>query len=265
MSGTISVEINDMPVEIESGSTLNDLFKQTQTSYVQGATIGIVKGGETKEEQTTEYSVRTNKGEFKIEVDSEKPELLNTFVSHFTGKQISAHWATPDAVAFGPIETHIKPDRGTYEYQRYDVIFGTGGYDAHNTYIIVAKGRHTASHGSPANGGVFARIISGKNIIAKLDKGDNITHIDPVIRWETLTDKVTTTDLTTPLEDGMANIEEGRYKNGEEVWTLRKRKPRKIISEKTNDAAWYPTYLVDRPGFKTERMGIAINHGLVKI
>jgi putative methanogenesis marker protein 3 len=203
VNSTITVEMNDLSVEIESGSSLNDLFKKTHTSYVEGATIGIVKGGEKKEEQTTEYSVRTNKGEFKIEVDSEKPELMSTWLANFIGKQLNAHWATPDAVAFGPIKTDIKPDRSAYEYQRYDVIFGAGGYDARNTYVLIAKGRHIASHGSPAKGGVFARVISGKNIISKLDQGDTISQIEPVIRWETLTDKITTSDLNTPLEDGM--------------------------------------------------------------
>lgn len=203
MTGNITVELNDIPVEMAKGATLGELLAKTRTQYLKGATIGIVRGGEEKEEKTTEYSIRTNKGEFKIEVDPEKEDFLDTWIINFTNKKLNAHWSSPDVVAFGPEQTGIIPDRGTYEYQRYDIILGAGGYDARNTYVLIAKGRHTASHGSPVGGGVFARVISGKNIIAKLEHGDTITNIEPVIRWETLTDKITTTDLDTPLGDGM--------------------------------------------------------------
>jgi putative methanogenesis marker protein 3 len=200
---TINVEINDISVEIEDGATLGDIIDKTKTSYIPGATIGIVRGGELKEELTTEYSIRTNKGEFKIEVDPDKPEFNKKWNTNFIGKELRAHWSTPDAVAFGPVETDIEPDKSTFEYQRYDLIFGTGGYNAKNSYVVVSKGRHTASHGSPADGGVFARVISGKNIVKQLDQGDTINQIESVIRWETLTDKITTSDLNTPLEEGM--------------------------------------------------------------
>lgn len=203
MSGTITVELNELSVEMEEGAILSELLTKTQTTYHKSTTIGIVKGGEEREELTTEYSVKTNKGEFKIEVDSEKVEFLNTWAAKFVGTELHAHWATPDAVAFGPVETGIKPDRGTYAYKRYDIILGAGGYDAKNTYVIIAKNNHTASHGSPVDGGVFARVISSKNIVPKLEQGDTITDIEPVIKWETLTDKITTNDMDTALEDGM--------------------------------------------------------------
>ncbi|MDF1557000.1 MAG: methanogenesis marker 3 protein [ANME-2 cluster archaeon] len=203
MKDTITVELNERSFQMDVGGTLGELLTKTQTPYHKGTTIGIVKGGEEKEEHTTEYSLKTNKGEFKIEVDSKKTDFLNTWAATFIGKELRAHWDTPDAIAFGPVETGIKPDKGTYAYKRYDIIFGAGGYDAKNTYVIIAKGNHTASHGSPMDGGVFARVISSKNIIAKLEQGDIITNIEPVIKWETLTDKITTTDLGTVLEDGM--------------------------------------------------------------
>ena len=203
MSGTITIELNELSVEMEEGAILSELLTKTQTTYHKGTTIGIVKGGEEREELTTEYSVKTNKGEFKIEVDSEKAEFLSTWATKFVGMKLHAHWATPDAVAFGPVETNIRPDRGTYAYKRYDIIFGAGGYDAKNTYVIIAKNNHTASHGSPVDGGVFARIISSKNILTKLEQGDTIIDIEPVIKWETLTDKINTTDMDTALEDGM--------------------------------------------------------------
>lgn len=203
MGGIITVELNELPVEMKEGATLGELLTRMQVPYHKGTTIGVVKGGEEKEEQTTEYSLKTNKGEFKIEVDSQNAAFLTIWSAGFVGKKLHAHWATPDAVAFGPVETGIKPDRGTYAYKRYDIIFGAGGYDAKNTYVIITKNNHTASHGSPENGGVFAKVITSKSIISKLEQGDTIISIEPVIKWETLTDKITTTDMDTVLEDGM--------------------------------------------------------------
>jgi putative methanogenesis marker protein 3 len=203
LPATITIEYNDEAIEIEEGATLGEVFKKTSTSYIDGAIIGIVRGGKEIKERTAEYSVHTNKGEFKIEVDPEKPDLVNIWLANFVGPHLNAHWATPDVVAFGPIATDIKPDRDTYEYQRFDVIFGAGGYDAKKTYVLLAKDKHSTSYGGAAGGGVFARVISGKNIIAKLDQGDSISRIEPVIRWETLVDKVITTDLDMILEDGM--------------------------------------------------------------
>jgi UPF0288 family protein (methanogenesis marker protein 3) len=74
----ITIELNDVEVEIEKGSTLADILKKTQTSYIKDATIGIVKGGEEIKTLTAEYSLFTNKGEFKIEVDSDKSSLRST-------------------------------------------------------------------------------------------------------------------------------------------------------------------------------------------
>jgi putative methanogenesis marker protein 3 len=86
---------------------------------------------------------------------------------------------------------------------RWDVLFGTGGYAADNTYMVISKQLHTAAHGAPTDGGVFGRIVSGRGVIESLDTGDSITGIAPVERWETIVNKIVTADLATGIEPGM--------------------------------------------------------------
>ncbi len=79
---------------------------------------------------------------------------------------------------------------------------GTGGYDAKNTYLMFSKDKHISDYGSPKDA-LVGKVISGKNTITKLKQGDTLIKIEPVIKWETLLDKIATVDLSTRLEDGM--------------------------------------------------------------
>ena len=45
MSGTITVELNELSIEIEEKATLGELLTKTQTTHNKGTTIGIVKWG----------------------------------------------------------------------------------------------------------------------------------------------------------------------------------------------------------------------------
>jgi len=67
---------------------------------------------------------------------------------------------------------------------------------------MFSKDKHFSDYGSPRDA-VAGKIISGKGIIKGLKQGDKILKIEPVIKWETLLDKISTNDLTTKLEDGM--------------------------------------------------------------
>jgi len=97
---------------------------------MQNTVIGIVAGREeTRREVATEFRVFTSKGEIKIELtgDSMKQAWLESY-GRLAGQK--ARWMTGQAIAFGPIASNIEAARGESEYSRWDVSFGTGGYDA---------------------------------------------------------------------------------------------------------------------------------------
>ena len=80
---------------------------------------------------------------------------------------------------------------------------GAAGFDAENTQLIFVQRRHTAAYGTPNDGGVLAHVVGGKNTLDRLEAGDKIQGIEPIVEWQDLTEKLATTDLTLPLEDGM--------------------------------------------------------------
>ncbi len=195
----ISIEVNGQKLDLQDGSNLKNAIELSKAIYISGTTVGILKTGAKKEEVTSEFKILTTKGEFRIELTGDQG-LWNTLYSNFF--KANAHWETANSIAFGPVETTILPERGDKKFNRYDVFFGTGGYDAKNSYLMFAKNKHISDYGSPRDA-VIGRVISGKAIISKLKQGDDLIKIEPVIKWETLLDKVSATDLDIKLEDGM--------------------------------------------------------------
>ncbi|MCX9089600.1 MAG: methanogenesis marker 3 protein [Candidatus Methanoperedens sp.] len=195
----ISVEINGQKLEIKNDLLLKNALEIAKAFYIPGTTTGILKTSGKKEEATSEYKILTTKGELKIELFGD--HTLWTKFSHFF-KDLKAHWESRYAIAFGPFETDITVERSEQKYNRYDIFLGTGGYDQKNAYLMIAKDKHVSDYGGP-KGAVLGKVISGKNIIANLKQGDTLLKIEPVIKWETLLNKITTQDLNTPLEDGM--------------------------------------------------------------
>ncbi|VVB91554.1 Uncharacterised protein [uncultured archaeon] len=195
----IYIEVNRQKFEINEGAVLKDALDISKAYYIPGTTIGILKAGEKKEEATSEYKILTTKGEFRIELSGEHG-LWTRFNRDLINSR--AHWETGNSIAFGPVKTDVVPERSEKKYNRYDVFFGTGGYDPETTYLMFSKDKHFSDYGAPRDA-VVGKIISGKGIIGLLKQGDSILKIEPVIMWETLLDKISTTDLSIRLEDGM--------------------------------------------------------------
>jgi putative methanogenesis marker protein 3 len=201
-SNEISVEVNGQSYILPAGSTLGDALKVSRAPYIAGAAVGIIKkAAEKRTEEVTEYAINTPKGELRIELkdpESSSGKLWAEHYKEYEGKNI--HWASPEALAFGPFEADIKPSRETGSFEAFDVLFGAGGFDSHNTHLILSRKRHIAEYGVPEDG-VFATIVTGRKIIFKLSREDSILGIEPVIEWEQLAEKTCTTDLSISLED----------------------------------------------------------------
>jgi putative methanogenesis marker protein 3 len=202
VNGPVTVQVNETRVSLPDGSTLADALVAAGFQHMENTVIGIVSGREeTRKEVATEFRVFTSKGEIKIELtdDSMKRAWLESY-GRLAG--IKARWTTGQAIAFGPIASGIEAGRGESEYSRWDVSFGTGGYDAKNTFFIISKADHSSDYGA-RNGGVLGRVVSGRNILANLGNEDTINSIEPVIKLESFVNKIVTSDTSLKLEDGM--------------------------------------------------------------
>ncbi len=194
------VELNGKKLEItEDTKTLRDIFDVTKTQYSEGLVVGVVKGRKTQKlEIFKEYAIHTTKGEIKIEINDENKRLWFKNYEKFIGSKV--HWSQPQVTSIGPVVTDLNTDRSEREYQRWDVIYSLGGFDSVNTYLSFIKRRHVTSYGTNA---IIGKTTAGKSVLEKLENGDIIQKIEPIERWELVTDKFTTFDLDTKLEDGM--------------------------------------------------------------
>ncbi|MCD1295754.1 methanogenesis marker 3 protein [Methanocella sp. CWC-04] len=198
----IVVEVNEKKLALRPGSILLDALDQSGTKYVPNTVIGIVMGREeARKEVATEFRIVTTRGELIIELTDERMKKfwLDTYSKL---KDTQLKWADAQAISVGPVSSGVPAGKGEFEYHRWDVCFGTGGYDSKNTYLIICKSDHFSDYGVKG-GGKFARVVSGRSVLANLTGEDRIETIEPVITLEKFTNKLVTTDVSIPLEDGM--------------------------------------------------------------
>ncbi|WP_342665138.1 methyl-coenzyme M reductase-associated protein Mmp3 [Methanolobus tindarius] len=195
--------MNGQELKLPESSTLEDAIKVSNAPYKKGTAIGIlIEKEDQKSQASKEYLVKTSKGEFKIELIDESSPSSKRWISIFKElTELPVRWTNKDVLAFGPFSTEMEPSREKSDMERFTLLFGAGGGDAANTHIIVSKTRHSAEYGAPEEG-VFARLISGKHVISDLDRGDRILSVEPVVEWEKVGEHISTTDLSTKLEDG---------------------------------------------------------------
>jgi putative methanogenesis marker protein 3 len=195
-----SIVLNGKQVVLDSAiRTLRDAFESTNTPYEDGHIIGIIKGREAQKlDVIKEYAIFTDKGEIRIEINEPCRRLWLRTHNFFVGANV--HWSQPQIVSVGPVSTDLKVVRAEREYERWDITFSLGGFDHANTYLSFIKKRHKASYGTNI---VLGKAVAGRNVLEKLENGDEIQRIEPIERLEYVTDKFTTSNLDLQLEDGM--------------------------------------------------------------
>lgn len=189
-------------LSLETDSTLGDALDQSGARQAKGAIVGIVKGRGEKSRQTNSYWLNTTKGKIRIELlDTDLQKIWHDSVGKIEGLKV--RWASSDAVAFGPFATSLAWERGAHEYNRWEIALGAGGFESEKTQLIFVRRQHTSVYGTPAKGGVFARVVGGKNTLDRLGRDDWIIGTEPIVEWEDLTEKMATTDMALPLANGM--------------------------------------------------------------
>lgn len=201
MSGVFVVDVNGKKVPVKQGGTLADALAAAGVSHQPGTVIGIISGKEeARKEVATEFRVLTTKGEIRLELTGAFKQVWLDSYSQFTGSR--TRWTSSQAISFGPAPTGVAAGKSESEYRRWAVSFGTGGYDAKNSYMIFIKADHSADYGVK-DGGAFGRVVAGKNVLANLGQDDSITSIEPLVKLEKFANKIVTTDTSMPVEDGM--------------------------------------------------------------
>ncbi len=197
------VFVNGKGIDLSEGATLGDALGKAGSIPAREAIVGVVKGRGEKARQTNSYWLNTTKGKLRIELletGTELQKIWHESVDMIKGSEI--RWTSPDGMAFGPFATTLPWSRDAHEYNRWEIIFGAAGFEPEKTQLIFIKRRHTAVYGAPAEGGVFARVVGGKNTLDRLETGDRLLDIEPIVEWEALTENMATQDMNTPLDEG---------------------------------------------------------------
>jgi len=198
----LKVFVDGIEIDLAAGANLGTALDKAGSKPAEGAIVGVVKGRGEKSRQTNSYWLNTTKGKLRIELlDSSLQQIWHENLDKVDGSEI--RWASVDAIAFGPFATNLAWSRDAHEYNRWEVVLGAAGFEAEKTQLIFIRKRHTAVYGTPVDGGRVARVVGGKNSLDRLEKGDKILGIEPIVEWEDLTEKLATRDMSTPLTDGM--------------------------------------------------------------
>lgn len=196
------VFVDGKEIELNRGASLGDALGLAGAKPAQGAIVGVVKGRGEKSRQTNSYWLNTTKGKLRIELlENDLQKIWHESVSRIVGSE--ARWSSASGVAFGPFSSSISFGREAHEYNRWEVVLGAAGFEAEKTQLIFVRRRHSAAYGVPAEGGLLAHVVGGKNTLDRLEIGDRILAIEPIVEWQDLTEKLATRDMTLPLEEGM--------------------------------------------------------------
>lgn len=192
------IVINGTEKELPEGATVAQAIEGEP--YLPGNSIALIRPMDAQRKMTNEYLVRTSKGSFNIELKgNEYSEAWKRIYHDIVGKNL--RWQTGRLHAFGSFPTQFDKARGVSTYKRYDCFFALGGYDVNTTYFMIA--RIDTSDDLGLKDSVFARVTRGRHILDRLDEGDIIEHIEPVVLRMTTKDAFATTDLQMKVEDGM--------------------------------------------------------------
>lgn len=196
------VTVDGKGIDLADGTSLGDALARAGSKPAEGAVVGIVMGRGEKSKVTNSYWLNTTKGRIRIDLtDGGMQKIWHESVGEIENSE--ARWASSDSVAFGPFKTSMEWGRDAHEYNRWEVILGAVGFEVDKTHLIFVRKRHTAAYGVASNRGIFAHVVGGKNTLDRLERGDKVLEVEPIVEWEDLTEKLATTDMSMPLSEGM--------------------------------------------------------------
>ncbi len=190
------IHLDGEKIEVAPGSVLRTIVP----ALPEGCCVAVIRPAVQEQAATNSFSIHTTAGEVRIEAEGDRAAF---FMAPGAADALSLHWQDRYAAAFGPFTSSLRPVRKPGIYERGDVILGCGGYDPQHSYLIFSRIRHSADHGADESGGVIGRVVAGRAVLDRWATGDRIERIERVISWADTSRSFTTTDLTTPLEDGM--------------------------------------------------------------
>ncbi len=200
----MQVKINDVDMQIDADSTVEDAIKLSNAPYIEGCAIALIEGRSELESHVNKYKIKTTSGSVIIELVDKADSLVNFWKDNYKKfKGTVVRWTTSQEAAMGQITSDLKPTHNEYSYNRWDVIVSLSGFSNESTHLILSKSKHSAVYGVPdENKGILATIVGGKSNVMNLKNTDEVVDIEPVIERKSIVNTAAVTDLNTKLKEG---------------------------------------------------------------
>ncbi|MCQ2972868.1 MAG: methanogenesis marker 3 protein [archaeon] len=200
------IKVNGVEVEVDDGSTIQEVIDSTNSPYTSGCIVCLTKGQQMLEKDVSKFKIKTTQGSIIIElIESEETRPLIDIWKNQYEELLDLHvrWSTTNEVAIGPIVTDLEPSSDEFQYFEGDVLLSLSGFSNESTHLIFLKENVSNVYAVPPyNKGVFAKIIGGNKTLDKLTETDTITAIEPIVERDTITDRSVVSDLNTVIEEG---------------------------------------------------------------
>ncbi|QLH74162.1 MAG: methanogenesis marker 3 protein [Methanomassiliicoccales archaeon] len=195
----MKIIVNKVPMDVSDNATVADVI--SGQPYKKGTAIALIRSMEQVKKETSEFEVTTNKGSFVIKIkDGPWLQFWKESYPSLVGKTV--RWQTSKVTAIGSFISKATPSREPSKFTKYDCLFALGGYDNRTTYIMIARMDHEASYGVASP--IFGRVTRGRHVLDILEETDKVISVEPVIIELSSKDAFATTDISTPLEEGMS-------------------------------------------------------------
>ncbi len=200
----MQVKINDVDMQIDADSTVEDAIKLSNAPYIEGCAIALIEGRRELESNVTKYKIKTTSGSVIIELDDNAENLVNFWKNNYKKfKDTVVRWTTSQEAAIGQITSDLEPTHNEYSYNRWDVIVSLSSFSNESTHLIISKSKHNAVYGVPdENKGILATVVGGKSNVMKLRNTDEIVDIEPIIERKSVIETAAVTDFSTKLKEG---------------------------------------------------------------
>ena len=201
----IEIKVNMKGIKLPESTSVRDIIQAARAPYKEGAIVAILPNRKEVLKSIDKYLLKTNKGTIKIKLDLEKARNLSKMWKRIcTGfRDLKVSWITEHNVSVGSFPMDLKPVKNSFFYNRWDVVFGSAGFDPHNTHIVFILDPHEGVYGAPEkNRGVFGKIIGGRHVLRSMDVGDVIESVEPVIEGTLIASSTAVAVMDSKLRDG---------------------------------------------------------------
>jgi putative methanogenesis marker protein 3 len=196
----LKVSIDGIETDVQEGATVESAAAAAGIKIHEGCTIAVRKVTEMEKIQTNLYEIKTSRGRMLVRIECEGIlEGWRRFYKRLVGSGV--HWATREAIAFGPIVTDLEPSNEPVELMPYEITISLSGFSNENTHLIFSRKTHSSTYSPPKGCSTVGRVVYGRHLLDLLHLGDTITAMEPVLETREEEGSLTRADRTYQLKE----------------------------------------------------------------